>query len=144
METKKRKTSHLEDERIDDDSVLSEEEIIEENIFDSFPKGLLKGYHIVSHATVPPAGFSMDQLAAKLKEDEIKRLHLTQTNVTTPVALMLLFPEEFGTLTRARKECRRSKIIVLRHSADKGVVEVEESVDFKPEKMSIGKVGDRV
>lgn len=136
-------TKSLEDEASDDDSIASEENSDEDAII-SLPAGLSKGYHIVAHATVPSNGFSMDQLVEKLVEDEIKRLDLTPRNVTVPVALMMLFPEEFGSLTRARKECRRNKIIVLRRLVDNDGADADEGAVFDPARMIIGKVGDRV
>lgn len=136
-------TKSLEDEASDDDSIASEENSDEDAII-SLPAGLSKGYHIVAHATVPSNGFSMDQLVEKLVEDEIKRLDLTPRNVTVPVALMMLFPEEFGSLTRARKECRRNKIIVLRRLVDNDGAGADEGAVFDPARMIIGKVGDRV
>ena len=56
-----------------------------------------------------------------------------------PIALRLLFPDAFGTLTRARKESRRNKILLYKGEllgADEGV--------FDREKLVKGRVGDRV
>lgn len=121
-----------------DDSVVSQEQTQEEMVM-SLPPGYTKGHSIHRYATVPPSGFSMNQLSDKFEDDEIKRLKVTSSNVTVPVALMMLFPEDFDTLTRARKECRRKKIIVLRRGDAPG-----STVSFDPERMSIGRVGDRV
>eukprot|EP00804_Cyclotella_cryptica_P001472 CCRYP_003701-RB/>CCRYP_003701-RB protein AED:0.02 eAED:0.02 QI:146/1/1/1/1/0.66/3/664/413 len=112
----------------------------------SLPKGISKGYHIISHATIPASGFSVDQLLDKLKEDEIQRLHVSPSNVTVPVAMILMFPREFGTLTKARKECRRKKVIILRHLAhqDGSLKDTGANVIFDAERMKIGRVGDRV
>lgn len=121
-----------------DESVISQEQTQEEMVM-ALPPGYSKGHSIISHATVPSSGFSMKQLSDKFEEDEIKRLKVTSSNVTVPVALMMLFPDDFDTLTRARKECRRKKIIVLRRGEAPGSI-----VSFNPERMSIGRVGDRV
>jgi hypothetical protein len=131
-----------EDESGDDDSGVPEEQT-EEDYLNSLPKGLSKGYHIISHATVPATGFPMEQLREKLESDEINRLEMTETNVPVPVALMMLFPKEYGTLTRSRKECRRKKILVLRGLKD-GNVSNGGEVDFDHDRMIIGRVGERV
>jgi hypothetical protein len=129
------------DEKEEDSSVPEEQ--TEEDYLNSLPKGLSKGYHVISHATVPSTGFSMEQLRKKLESDEINRLEMTETNVPVPVALMILFPEEFGTLTRSRKECRRKKILVLRGSKD-GNVSNGGKIHFDHDRMIIGRVGERV
>ncbi|KAL7513729.1 hypothetical protein ACHAXN_010996 [Cyclotella atomus] len=85
----------------------------------------------------------MEQLRKKLESDEINRLEMTETNVPVPVALMILFPKEFGTLTRSRKECRRKKILVLRGSKD-GNVSNGGKIHFHHDRMIIGRVGERV
>ena len=137
---KKARTTH--DDSSDEESPLPEEQT-EEEYLNSLPPGLSNGYHIISHATVPPCGFSMEKLSEKLKEDELKRLEITESNMTVPVALMMLFPDEFGTLTKARKECRRRKILVVKRPDDGDAVDGGE-IDFDPERMSMGRVIDRV
>lgn len=138
---KKAKTTHNQSE--DEGIPVAEEQTTEEYV-NSLPTGLSKGYHIVAHATVPLSGFSMEQINEKLKDDEIRRLDITQKNVTVPVALLMLFPETFETLTRARKECRRRKILVLRCPDDEDATDGRVEIDFDPQRMIIGRVIDRV
>ena len=138
------KRAKIKNEESDDDDFVLSEEQTEEDYINSLPEGISKGHHIISHATVPESGFPMEQLLAKLNEDEIKRLEITSTNVNVPVALMMLFPEEFGTLTRARKECRRKKIIVLRCKDQSDGADTGASPVFDRNRMIIGKVIDRV
>ena len=137
---KKARTTH--DDSSDEESPLPEEQT-EEEYLNSLPPGLSNGYHIISHATVPSCGFSMEKLSEKLKEDELKRLEITESNMTVPVALMMLFPDEFGTLTKARKECRRRKILVVKRPDDGYAIDGGQ-IDFDPERMSMGRVIDRV
>lgn len=112
----------------------------------SLPKGISKGYHIIAHSTIPASGFPLDRLLDKLNVEEMQRLNVSPSNVTVPVAMIMMFPREFGTLTKARKECRRKKVIVLRRSAqeDRSGDDTEEVVNFDVERMLIGRVGDRV
>ena len=138
------KKAKIKSEDSDDEDFVSPEEQTEEDYINSLPEGLSKGHHIISYGTVPATGFPMEQLLTKLKEDEIKRLEITPTNVNVPVALMLLFPQDFGTLTRARKECRRKKILVLRCEEKRDEVNTDVTPVFARDRMIIGKVIDRV
>jgi 23S rRNA-/tRNA-specific pseudouridylate synthase len=51
-------------------------------------------------------------------EDTIQRLALETTNVTLPVALVLLDPITYPSLSRARKVCRRGNILIQRSTSD--------------------------
>eukprot|EP00970_Alexandrium_tamarense_P004087 scaffold693_cov200-Alexandrium_tamarense.AAC.89 len=112
----------------------------------SLPVGIPPGYHIIQHGTIPPnpssnPSFSAQHLSEMISTSEIDRLGISSENMTIPVALMLLFPDQFDTLTKGRKECRRKKILICRGvEGDKEGGEVE----FDLDRMSIGTVGDRV
>ena len=85
------------------------------------------GYVVVQEYTMPPEGFAILQQpptdTAKTKyswlnQDLVERLGLSPENVTLPVALLLLDPSEYSSLSRARKECRQGNIVVVNHSYD--------------------------
>lgn len=79
----------------------------------------------------------MDAVAQILGSNEVDRLQLTSTNVTLPVALMLLDSETYPSLSRARKSCRKGYILIHRGPLDDQDV-------FEPTKCVRGRVGDRV
>jgi hypothetical protein len=45
---------------------------------------------------------------------DIGRLELTSKNISVPVALMMLDPDEYSTRSHARKACRKANIIIHR------------------------------
>ncbi|MGK3740994.1 MAG: hypothetical protein ACI90V_007844 [Bacillariaceae sp.] len=45
---------------------------------------------------------------------DINRLELTSKNISVPVALMMLDPDEYSTSSHARKACRKANIIIHR------------------------------
>lgn len=138
----------LEEEDCSEGEMLNDEEAGE--IIEAYPPGIpSKTFSIIQHATIPPGGFAQSLIDRSFSKDEIERLKLEPDNVTVPVGLMLLFPEEFPTLTNARKQCRRKKILIHRGSPVDGVNDgggrIDKKLQFDPERLSIGKVGgDRV
>lgn len=77
-----------------------------------FPAGVQDGFYIVMQYSVP-ARFQLannPQLAAT----DIQRLKVAPDNTTLPVALLLLDPEEYPTLSRARRACRKGSIVIHR------------------------------
>lgn len=129
----------IDPEEVDLDVLTAAPTIEDETNTISLPPGVSKDYHITHHSTMPPNGFSMELLSSKLKDEEISRLEMSPCNVTTPVALMMMFPE-YESLTRARKECRRKKVVILRGNGADGTKELV----FDLNRMLIGRVGDRV
>lgn len=73
-----------------------------------FPPGKPSGFVIVQQYPVPTNGFhsNFTFTCSDITYDEIQRLHLQPTNVTLPVALMLLDRLEYPSFSRARKACR--------------------------------------
>lgn len=63
---------------------------------------------------VPPEGFINFEklLSSALSPHDIDRLGLTYDNVTLPVALMALDPDQYPTLSRSRKACRKGSILL--------------------------------
>jgi 23S rRNA-/tRNA-specific pseudouridylate synthase len=103
----------------------------------TYQPGIPKGFFIVDHFSTPSDGFDMDSLAQILGLSEIERLKLTPTNVTLPVALMLMDPETYPSLSRARKTCRKGYVLIHRgRLSDQDI--------FEPAKCIRGRVGDRV
>mmetsp|Transcript_1827 Transcript_1827/g.3302 ORF Transcript_1827/g.3302 Transcript_1827/m.3302 type:complete len:262 (-) Transcript_1827:14-799(-) len=124
-----------EEEDVIDEQLLQEDE---EEIITNYPKGIPDTNSIISHATIPPLGFTQSQLEDAFSKEDIARLNLQPDNVTVPVALILLFPDQFPSQTRARKDSRRRKVLVHRGPLGEG----EEM--FDRELLVLGKVGDRV
>ena len=110
---------------------------------DDLPNGIPNGFHIIKTGIIPENGFTQSQIVTAISKEDIVRLKLQPDDVTIPAALFLLFPEQFETLTRARKECRRRKILVHRGPLTCGDEGGEEST-FDSERLHVAKVGDRV
>jgi len=107
----------------------------------NLPKGIPESFCIIDHRRIPKTGFTNLQLESAFSAENIARLKLTTDDVTVPVALLLLFPEQFATYTKARKESRRNKILVARGSPSEKECEVP---NFDRRNLFIGKVADRV
>jgi len=122
------------------------------------PKGKPNGYYIVQHYLVPSNGFNqVDQILAhvennhfsaidakiSLSREEIARTVKDGGNVTLPIALMLLDPVEYPSLSRARKSCRHGSILI--HRGPLGTTnQTEYGAVFDSNKFIRGRVGDRV
>ncbi len=84
----------------------------------NFPKGKPEGYYVTDHYVVPESGFenlvsattssksNSNQSNGGITQKEVDRLGISGTNITLPIALMLLDEEAFPSLSRARKSCR--------------------------------------
>lgn len=74
--------------------------------------------------------------------DDIRRLELKPDNLTLPVALMISDPDEFPSLSRARKACRKGTVLVHRKIKSNS----SESASFceSPKNCFKGRVGDRI
>lgn len=81
---------------------------------DDLPSSIPTGFYIIQSSTIPINGFTQSQLEAVFSQKDINRLKLQPNDVTIPVALLLLFPNQFATRTRATKEVRKRKILVHR------------------------------
>lgn len=131
-----------EDEVADEEIDVSEQEDLASD--DGAPPPLPRGippesYSIISHATVPESGFPLAQIEGAFSKEDVERLKLRPDNVTAPAALLLLFPDEVGSATRARKDCRRSKVLIHR-----GPLNGDGADKFDGARLHVGKVGDRV
>lgn len=81
---------------------------------DDLPCGIPDGFYIIQYSTIPNDGFTQSQLESAFTLNDITRLKLTPNNVTVPVALLLLFPNQYASRTRATKEVRKRKVLVHR------------------------------
>ena len=85
----------------------------------NFPLGKPEGYYVTDQYSVPPNGFENLLVTANsnsdgksterpkgITQEEVDRLGISGTNITLPIALMLLDGEAFPSLSRARKWCR--------------------------------------
>ena len=103
---------------------------------DTLQKGIPEKFYILSHASMPMGGFAMSDIQNSFSPEEIERLKLQPENVTVPAALRMLFPEQFTSQTRARKESRKRKILLHKGPLTNG--------KFNRDQLRIAKVGDRV
>eukprot|EP00580_Thalassiosira_gravida_P012710 CAMPEP_0201629822 /NCGR_PEP_ID=MMETSP0493-20130528/4350_1 /ASSEMBLY_ACC=CAM_ASM_000838 /TAXON_ID=420259 /ORGANISM="Thalassiosira gravida, Strain GMp14c1" /LENGTH=479 /DNA_ID=CAMNT_0048100879 /DNA_START=372 /DNA_END=1811 /DNA_ORIENTATION=+ len=140
-----------EEDAIDDDddeeqTLQGDEETTSITIVDDlYPKGLPDSNSIIKHSTIPPSGFDQSQISSSFTPEDIERLKLSPDNVTVPIALMLLWPDQYGSQTKARKECRRRKILV--HKGPLLEVPGEgggKKLTFDRERLALVKVIDRV
>jgi 23S rRNA-/tRNA-specific pseudouridylate synthase len=107
-----------------------------------YPKGIPDGFYIIQHYAIPDGDTFNDMLQNAIKvtaaadddtdasknendgiigkpsgitQEELDRLGIANgENVTLPIALMLLDPEEYPSFSKARKACRKGYIIIHR------------------------------
>ena len=130
-------------EDVDEDTAVDPTSII-----DDLPKGIPDGFYVIEHAAIQSTGFTQSQIENAFSQEDINRLKLRPDDVTVPVALKLLFPQQNMSVTKARKECRRRRILVyrgpIREEKDEGMSGLEKKMLFDREKLFVGKVADRV
>ncbi|GAX16972.1 hypothetical protein FisN_5Hh351 [Fistulifera solaris] len=106
------------------------------------PEGLPKGFYVIKQYDVPESSLK-DWLAVGLSSDVIERVELQAHNISLPAALVLLDVDEYPSISRARKACRKGNILIhrgpLREDPETGLATV-----FDPNNCLIGRVGDRV
>ena len=87
-------------------------------------QGIPGSFRIIKYYTTPPGGFDLSAESwalgkdGPLSQEIVDRLSLTAGNVSLPVALMMLDPEEYPSQSRARKACRRQHALVHRGTLD--------------------------
>lgn len=92
--------------------------------------GLQDGFVIVDYyATQQNTLFDIDKVFCS---EDIDRLKLTPENITLPAALCLLQPDEYPSLSRARKACRKGSILIHRHEAPSSVMDDDTVSPFQP------------
>ncbi len=128
------------------------EEADESSILDSLPRGIPPTFSILHHAAVPSEGFCPTLLENTLPPDIITRLQLTDRNLTLPTALIMITAMqenedkpgnkfEYTSQSRARKDCRRGVILIHRGPL---VTDSEGKESFQDDRITVGRVGDRV
>lgn len=110
-----------------------------------YPKGTPEGFYVVKQYEIPKEGFSSfssDVESVGISQEEVTRLDIDSKNITLPIALMLLDNEEYPSLSRARKACRKGYIVIHRGALDRN--ETTGMPIFETSKCLRGRVGDRV
>lgn len=124
------------DEADDDFHLLDESQIAK------LPRGIPNDYAIVKNWTIPSEGLNLSP--AKNDPDRqanIERLKLTATDLSLPVALTLLSPDQYPSLSQARRICRKGYFLLHRGEwlpSEDGTFVVDR------DKCKVGRVGDRV
>ena len=100
------------DTGVDVGAKTSEEEEEEEKKVDlhSLTPGVSSGFFIVKDYPIPETGLDLSGVDDKT----VQRLGLTPDNVTLPVALMVLDPIEYPSMSKARKACRNMNVLIHR------------------------------
>ena len=92
--------------------------------------GTMDGFSIVKiYKTDQDSDFDMDQAQTVVDSVDVSRLELTPQNISVPVALMMLDPEEYPSKSRARKACRKANIMIHRGPLDTDKETGEEKFD---------------
>jgi hypothetical protein len=105
--------------------------------------GSNEGFYIVKTYKTNPSRFNLQAVQNLIEENEFDRLGLTTQNISVPVALMVLDPDEYPSRSRARKACRKANILI--HRGPLGIDEDSgEEIVFDAEKCMRARVGDRV
>lgn len=95
----------------------------------------LDGFEVVETYTFDPKPNALQELSkTSLDASHIDRLSLTDSNVTLPIALMMVDPQTYPSLSRARKTCRSGSVLIVRHS----------NKTNKTDPPKVSRVGDRV
>lgn len=107
------------------------------------PAGLIDGFYVIKQYQTPQ---TFDLSSPALGAIDGKRVSLSSTNVTLPIALMLIDPEECPSLSRARKAIRQKSIVVHRGEFNGGNVDQQSFPlsTFERPQASIGKASDRI
>lgn len=121
------------DEVLPDAVQVSDDEDDEDDALATLTQGMPSGWFVVQQYEMADEFEIGDQDA-----DKVERLELTPHNVSLPVALMLMDPEEYPSFSRARKVCRKGNILVQRKGSDNDTPFADLKQCF------IGRVGDRI
>ena len=103
---------------------------------------IVNGFVVVRKFFVPPEGFDLERLEEILGAEEMKRVKIKADNVTLVAALMVLDPEMYPSVSRARKALRKGRILV--HKGPLGLDDHGRRTVFDQSKCERGKVGHRV
>ena len=106
----------------DDSDEGDKEEVNKTSLTTCLLQGNRQGFLVSKiYPPIPPHGFLNNPLFQKLAEEsnnETDRLRLRHDDVTLPVALMLLDPTEYTSISSAKRACRKGHIIVRNGPVD--------------------------
>ena len=135
-------TAHIEndsnpfgDDGIEETTLPNQEDLA------TITEGTNAGFYVVRKYELAD-GFDSSNFESILNQRDIERLELTETNISLPVALMMVDPFEYPSLSRARKACRNANILIHRGPLLLDSATGEEL--FDKERCLRGRVGDRV
>jgi hypothetical protein len=134
----------LEDEDSEEEDVQGDEDddTFDQDDMSSLPPGIPNGFFVVKQYNLAEDS-PIDWSSLDLKEGDVDRLDLTPQNVSLPIALMILDPAMYPSVSRARKACRKGSMMVHR-----GPLSIDENTGlattFNTTKCIRGRVGDRV
>jgi len=77
-------------------------------------KGTPEGFYIIHYSEIPAHGFDMTIARDVFGAEQMERVGLTPTNFTAPAALMVLYPQKYNSLSKARKALRKGYILIHR------------------------------
>lgn len=100
------------------------------------------GFFVTGLFKTTEGEFDFEQVQSLVDYADIQRLGLTPYNISAPVALLMLNPSEFPTLTRARKACRKANVMIHRGPLAADEKTGEDAFDLS--KCFRARVGDRV
>lgn len=125
-----------------DELEASDEDEVEQQTTLALPKGTNEGFYVVKIFKTQSAPFDMDHVKKLVDNDDVERLELCPHNISVPVALMMLDDNEFPSISRARKACRKANIIIHRGPLSINKDTGEETFDSN--KCMRARVGDRL
>jgi hypothetical protein len=73
---------------------------------DAYPKGTPEGFYVTRTYQIPTEGFDISRNPEIITKELVNRLEISGGNITVSIALMLLDPETYPSVSRARKACR--------------------------------------
>ena len=75
------------------------EEDDETDNFARLPKGSNDGFYVVKTYTTPKDEFDLDMIRSIAEDGDLQRLELTPQNISVPIALMLLDPKDYPSVS---------------------------------------------
>ncbi|KAG7361696.1 RNA pseudouridylate synthase [Nitzschia inconspicua] len=108
---------------------------------ESLVPGSNEGFYVVKTYQTDLNGFDWKTLQ-QLEEKDLERLEITTQNISVPLALMIVDPEEYPSKSKARKACRKANIMIHRGPLQKD--ELGNQAVFDASKCQRARVGDRV
>jgi hypothetical protein len=122
------------------------EDVSDDKTSSDFLRGLIPGsndgFFVVKTYPTDPSGFDVQRVGDLVDPSDVERLEVSPQNISVPLALMLLDPDEHPSQSQARKACRKATIMIHRGPLEKD--EYGQESIFVSEKCIRARVGDRV